>query len=280
MKYKIGILMMLLFVGGCGGTDETKGSEQEAKIDPSEEVIVTFKDENLETLIREELEKPTGDITSLDMQELYYLTINDIGVKNLEGLEYALELREFSIMREEVDSLEPLKNLDKLERLIIRYTEIENLPIEFNKEVNLLHVSIVGTIIEDVSFLEFMTNIDHLTMTDAGIEDISALENLVKVEQLNLRGNKIEDISALSEMHQLRYLNLQGNNVSTIEPLTDLESLYDVVLSYNPVYNLSPLRTLPALGVVVIYLDHEVKHLILDQVYELEKMGIDVSYHR
>ncbi len=240
MKYIVLFLMMILFVAGCGPSEDV---EEETKVDSNEEMVINFPDEKLEELIRGELEKPTGDITSSDMQDLYYLTINEEGVGNIEGLEYASELREFTLMRETVDSLAPLKELTKLERLIIRYSEIENLPIEFSEEVNLNHISTTGTIIEDVSFAEHMTNIEHLTMSDAGINDISAMASLINVEQLNLRGNEIENIDALADMHELEVLNLQGNGVSTIEPLTDLESLYDVVLSYNPIYNLKPLES-------------------------------------
>ncbi len=282
MKLKLGVLILLLFIVGCGcgnGNGE-EVTEEEPAIDRNEEVIVVFEDEILEELIREELEKPEGDITSFDMLDLYFFTINDAGVENLTGLEYALELREFSIQRETVDSLLPLKNLSQLERLSIRYCEIINLPIEFSEEVNLNHVSIVGTIIEDVTFLRYMTNVDHLTMTDAGIEEIAALENLVNVQQLNLRGNDIEDISALANMQSLEVFNIQGNNVQSIDVLSELKALDDLVLSYNPIYNLKPLENLPSLSTLIIYLPHEEKHLIFDQVEMLENQGIRVDYHR
>ncbi len=281
MKYLGFAMLLFMFIGcSCGGSESEKNGITEDRIDPNEEVVVMFVDERLEEIVREELEKPTGDITSIDMQELYFLTINEAGVKNLEGLEYALELREFSLLRETVDSLEPLKHLNQLERLTIRYSEIEQLPIEFSSDVNLNHISITGTIVEDVSFVENMTNLDHMTISDGGIKDISALKNLVNIEQLNFRGNEIEDISSLSEMHNLEILNLQGNQVSTISALSELESLNDVTISYNPVYNLEPLMTLPSLETVIVYLDHEVKHHIFEDVAALKSVGVDVSYHR
>ena len=282
MKLKVfSIIVLSLFIVGCGcGNGQTVEGDDANMIDPNEEVVVIFNDENLEALIREELEIQEGDITSIDMQGLYYLTINDIGVEDLTGLEYAINLLEFTLSRENVESLDPIKNLVNLERIRIAYTEIENLPLTFHEQVNLKQISIVGTIIEDVSFVEGMTNLDHLTMTDAGIKDISAMENLINIEQLNLRGNEIKEIDALSNMNALVYLNLQSNEISTIEPLEGLESLYDVVLSYNYVYNLKPLEDLPSLSEVTIYLNHDVKHLIFDHVSILEEMGIDVSYNR
>ncbi len=277
MKYYLVPLLLVLFVSACG--DDTENDKAE-KIDPSEEVVVTFADQKLENLVRDELERPSGDITSLDMQELYFLTINEAGVTNLTGLEYALELREFTLMRETVDSLEPLQNLSNLERFIVRYSEIKDLPIKFSESVDLKHISTTGTVIEDISFVEHMTNLEHVTMSDAKITDIAVLEQAVNIKQLNFRGNQISNIDALAEMNQLEVLNLQGNEIACIEALTELESLNDVVLSYNPIANIRPLETLPALQTVVVYLPHETKHLIFEQVATLRDMGIDVSYHR
>jgi len=268
------------------GTQETQDAtesttEVEQMVETTDqETIVVFKDEILENHVREELGIPTGDITSTDMLDLYLLSISELGVTDLTGLEYALGLAEFTLARENVKSLEPLKNLASLERFSLRYSEIEELPIEFSKDVNLNHVSIVNTQINDVTFLTHMTNVDHLTMTDAGITDISALENLNNVQQLNIRGNDVKDISSLSGMNNLEILNLQHNNVSDISPLEGLEKLYDLVLSYNPITNLKATESLPSLQTLIVYLDHEVKHVIFDQVKTLENMGIDVEYHR
>ena len=282
----IGLIVVLGYFFLNRNTQEVQDSEENnAEVEKmietnAEEVVVIFEDEILENHIREELGIPTGDITSTDMLELYYITISKLGVTNLTGLEYALELIEFSLLRENVESLEPLKNLNNLERLSLHYNVIENLPIQFSKDVNLNHVSIVNTPIEDASFLSHMTNVEHLTMTDASLEDISSVKNLTNVTQLNVRGNEIKDISALEGKDNLEILNLQSNEVSDVSSLTGLKKLYDLVLSFNPIYNLKPLETLPSLRVLVVHLDHDVKHLIFDQVKVFESAGIEVQYTR
>lgn len=257
--------------------EETEGM---VEMNSSEEVVVIFEDEIFENHIREQLSIPTGDITSTDMLNLYSLSIPELGVTNLTGLEYALALDSFSLSTENIKSLEPLKNLNSLKRLSLRYSTIENLPIEFSEDVNFTSVSIVNTPINDITFLAHMTDINHLTITDAGLTDISPIEGLNNIQQLNLRGNEIKDISALRGRNSIEILNLQHNKVSDVGPLEGLERLYDFVLSYNPAYNLKPLETLPSLETLVIYLEHENKHVIYDQVDVLKNMGIEVEYNR
>ncbi len=262
--------------------DSTQKNEEKAvdRVETNNEVVVIFEDEILENHIREELSIPEDDIMSTDMLDLYSLSISELGVQSLKGLEYALELNSFSLSTENIKSLDPLKNLSSLERFSLRYSTIEDLPIEFSQDVNFTTVSIVNTKINDVNFLSHMTNIDHLTMTDAGITDISPLKNLNNVIQLNLRGNEISDISVLQGKDTLEILNLQHNNVSDVSPLAGLARVHDLVLSFNPAYDLEPLEMMPSLRTLVVHLDSDVRHLIREQVEILEEMDIDVDYSR
>ena len=257
-----------------------KEFEENQSLDTSPDEIVVFEDNNLENLVREELSIFDGDITVADMQNLYSININKAEVVSLGGLEHATELLYFSLLHENVDSLDPIKNLSNLERINISYSTIQDLPIEFSSGVNPNSISIIDTQIGDVSFLAHMTNVEHLTVTDAGIKDISALAGLDNLVRLNLSRNEIGDISVLVGKDKLESLNLQTNQVSDISSLAGLASLSEVTLSYNPVYNLKPLEDLPNLTSVRIYLDHDVKSRIFDQVGELEKAGVQVDYHR
>ncbi len=242
--------------------------------------IVVFEDENLENYIREKLDILSEDIYASDMLDIYDLNINRLGVTSLVGLEYASNLNSFTISYEDIESLKPLRNLVNLKRLSLRYSNIEDLPISFNNNVNLTNVSIVNTAVNDLSFLANMTELVHLTATDANIVNISDINNLSKIKQLNLRGNEIEDISVISEINDLEILNLQKNKVFNVESLTNLKYLDDLVLSFNPIYNISPLININSLNTLVIYLDHDIKHHILNDVKVLEDMGVSVEYNR
>jgi len=280
----VGIVVLGYFFStkDSGKVKETQENnyETEEMVNVNNEVVVIFEDEILENYIREVLMIPSGDINSTDMLEVYDINIKGLGVTNLQGLEYATELYSFSLSRENIKSLEPLKNLTNLAYLTISYSEIEELPIEFEKNENLNNLSIIDTKINDASFLKNMPNLNHLTMTDAGLKDISAIKDLNSIVQLNFHGNEIKDLSALKGKDKLETLTLQSNLISDISPLSELQSLRNLTLSYNPIYNLKPLETLTSLEELTIYLNHDVKHKIFEHVEILEGKGIDVQYHR
>ncbi len=278
MKKPIAIIIMLLLLVGCGSKKESDKANEEIKYDAEE--IIVFEDDKLEAIIRAELEISEADITAADMLEIMYLTIHETGVKNLSGLEHATNLIEFTLFKEEVDSLKPLSNLKKLERITISYSKIDQLPITFSKEVQLNSISVIATIVNDVEFLKEMESLESATFTAAGISDISSLAKAVNLKDLNFRDNEIKSIESLRGKDNLEVIVFQGNKIVDISPLENLQSLYDVTLSYNPVTNLKALETLPRLEEVVIYQNHDVKHLIFDQVDKLIEKGINVSYHR
>ncbi len=68
-----------------------------------EDVVVQFECPELERLVREKLDKPIGDITSIDMLELYDIRPNGEKISSLVGLEYAENLSDFGILRNEIE---------------------------------------------------------------------------------------------------------------------------------------------------------------------------------
>ena len=84
----------------------------------------------------------------------------------------------------------------------------------------------------------------HLTLEGNLIEDISPLAGLVSLTSLDLGGNKIDDISPLAGLVSLTSLGLSENGLRNISPLEDLASLTSLDLSGNGLRNISPLDDL------------------------------------
>jgi len=293
-KWMVALLLIVFILTSCSNNSDSSNDnasienqeETEVSIDSSDEVVesevvVTFDCPELERLVRSELNKETGDILSTDMMNLYYIRPNGDNVKSLKGLEYAKNLTDFGILRNEIEleSLEPISNLTSLTRINVSYTTVKE-PVTFGKLDQVTYFALIDTNISDVSYLSEFKSLEHLTLTNNGIETIDALSSLENLTQLNISRNNISSLEALRGKDKIESLNIQGNNVSDIEPLEDLLSLQTATLSYNPITNLKPLESLPKLVELTIYQDHDVKHLIFDQIHLLENKGITVEYHR
>lgn len=96
--------------------------------------------------------------------------------------------------------------------------------------------------IEDLSGLEYFTNLKYLDLGENNIEDIDALEDLTKLETLKLDHNLIEDITPLKNLTNLKYLDLKSNYISDIWPLKYLNKLETLYLDDNPIDDYSPVR--------------------------------------
>jgi len=53
---------------------------------------VTFHDQNLEVAIREAIDKPESEITVTDLRNLFFLHASRMGINDLTGLEYCINL--------------------------------------------------------------------------------------------------------------------------------------------------------------------------------------------
>jgi len=100
----------------------------------------------------------------------------------------------------------------------------------------------------NVIVLEGMQFVSNLTALDFSsnllIEDISPLSRLIDLQQLRLSVNNIHDISPLSELYELRVLELTSNYIYDLSPLVELVKLNSLNLRHNQVSVLGALTGL------------------------------------
>ena len=101
--------------------------------------------------------------------------------------------------------------------------------------------------INDLTGLEFATNLDHLRLENNLISNLSPLAELIKLNNLKLARNLISDISPLARLINLDWLGLAHNSISDISPLAGLIKLGGIKISDNLVSDLSPLSGLISL---------------------------------
>jgi len=214
---------------------------------------VNIPDPNLAAVIRRTLGKEKGEvITQADMEKLTSLDAQDWSIRNIAGLEYAINLIELQLQgggtgkREndnQISDLTPLANLSKLEVLYLYHNQISDISPLANL-TNLIKLDIGLNLISDLSPLANLTKLTELNAEWNKISDLSPLANLTKLTELNAQNNQISDLSPLANLTKLIFLNALDNQISDLSALAGLTKLTSLYLSYNLISDITPLAKL------------------------------------
>ena len=234
--------------GNTSETDKPKGQENS---DKDEEVVIY--DPILKKLINKNLSSERADdqkITKKELESLKELSLRDEegkniltttslkdtpefkfiqthGIKNLLGLENAVNLEKLDLNENEISDLSPIAKLNKLTKLSLIRNRISDLQ-PLSELTNLEYLDLYANKIEDISPLAKLTNLKHLDLHNnndqtgdpvhptisGGIKDISVVKNLTKLEMLSLGSNNISDITPIKNLTNIKDLVLGGNHIS------------------------------------------------------------------
>ncbi len=133
-----------------------------------------------------------------------------------------------------------------LTRLEARDKVIENLTgLEF--ATNLRGLLLDDNLISDISPVANLTSLGTLWLPNNLISDISPLVNLTEIWQMSLGYNQISDISGLANMTRLEWLQIQKNTISDVSVLSNLTSLKEIIVRNNLISDVSALSNLTSL---------------------------------
>jgi hypothetical protein len=241
----------------------------------SNDQAISIPDANLQKAIRDALGKATGDLTCLDMAlltELDNTVATEKGISSLEGLEFAINLRDAQLGENAITSAAPLKDLKKLEWLNLNNNQISNLtPFQNLTSLRGLFLSGTSNAYTDISPLAALT---QLEMLDIGGHDLGNIDlladfnNLTRLwtwgnalenedmtvlegkalDTLNLDGNTVSDLAFLSNFPDLVEFNGAANGISDISPLKDLTKLEQLEIEENDIADITPLVENTGLG--------------------------------
>ena len=227
--------------------------------------VIVFPDPNLESVIREAIGKPTGDIHDSDLAGLTHLEASHESITNLQGIEHCLALSRLSLELNEISDISPLAGLASLTTLSLNFNEINDItPLAgltslttlslFSNQISdigvlagmtsLQHLSLSGNRISSISPLAGLTSLITLSLSSNQISDITPLAALPRIWSLDLDGNQISDIGVLAGMTSLQHLSLRGNRISSISPLAGLANLTSLLLDDNRIRDISPIAGL------------------------------------
>ncbi len=230
---------------------------------------VEIPDEIAEEFIREELDKPEGELTCEDLANLREFSVVDgnlefIPLESIEGLQYAVNLESFAVMDGaqslELDLLtglpkltdvffgpyditnEDLRALGRIETLTRLYLRTGDNVLDFDPEE-------VGSKATDISPLANLTNLEVLGLEwFQELSDISPLEGLAGLRELTINYTDVRDLSPLQNLTNLERLELSSNEIGDLSGLENLASLQYLELTSNQITDLSPLVDNSGLG--------------------------------
>ena len=221
---------------------------------------VHIPDSSLRHAIANKLGIPQGvDITRVDMERLIEFHVDEQGVRDLRGMETAVNLRVLSITVNPISDLNPIAKLTRLEFLGMwglrgaDITPLANL-------ANLRGLDIAVCDISDISPLSRLTNLTFLNARKNRIADLTPLANLANLVDLYLNDNRIIDIAPLANLTNLVNLHLNDNRIIDLTPLANLTNLVQLRLSTNMIRDVSPLSGLSLLEFLEIQRNEIVNH--------------------
>jgi len=105
-----------------------------------------------------------------------------------------------------------------------------------------------GTVIKDLSGIEYFINLETLSLQFHAVTDITPLAGLTNLHSLGLGGNPVADITPLSGLTELWSLTLFNCQAEDYSPLANLVNLGTLLLEYSTITDLTPISGLTNLG--------------------------------
>jgi internalin A len=185
----------------------------------------------IEAAIRQEIKKPTGELTKADLTKLVSLKVHRSTITNLDALEGLVNIKVLDLFgNSDLRDITALRGLKNLERLTLYYpypgskalkdiTAIQGLTKL--KSLNLQRC----TNVSDVSALKGLTNLKSLNLSHTNISDVSALKDLKNIEVLDIGYTKVNDVSALKDLKNLKRLTMWSTKVKDISAFKNLNKL-------------------------------------------------------
>ena len=224
-------------------------SETEAQADNTQSDSVVFADSNLESVVRQVLDRPHGRLTAEDVASLTLLKAEGKNIQSLAGLQHFTNLKWLNLMENQIADVGPLAGLTKLKSLNLKHNQIADIgPLAGLTKLQTLNLK--GNQIADLGPLANLTKLKSLNLDKNNpIRDLGPLAGLTNLQTLHL-GRKIKNVGPLAGLTNLDLLNIANNRIKSLAPLvanTGLSEGDEVHLTGNPLSDNAINKHIPAL---------------------------------
>ena len=185
--------------GGTSGQAEGRTQARGGIVLP-QSAATWMPDANLRSAIRDALGiADDKDFTQEQVATLTELTVKNVQISNITGLEHAINLTRLNLADNQISNLKPLSGL-----------------------TNLTHLWLEGNDIINIKTLKDLTNLTFLVLKVNNISNIRPLKNLTELTKMWLSRNEISDVSPLKGLVKLQRLHLANNPILDTSPLYSL----------------------------------------------------------
>jgi hypothetical protein len=233
---------------------------------------VYFPDAKLKAALEDELW--ISNPTPYNLLGLTSLNASAMGITDLTGLEYALNLQTLVLSYNHIHDISPLSGLSSLQTLDMNNNAIKDLSaLSGLNSLECLNIHNNG--FHDISPLSGLSHLQTLILYQNQISDISPLSGLSHLQTLYLSNNRISDISVLSGLTSLQTLWLDNNLLSDLSALASLSHLQELDLHENMISDISVLSALSDLQSLDLSSNQIVELSVLAGLSSLQTLQLD-----
>ena len=189
--------------------------------------------EIVEAAIREELEKPIGKLTKMDLEKVTVLRLRNKNLTDLKGLEKLTRLTVLSLTGNQLTSVKGLEKLTQFKELYLSKNQLTDV-MDLEKLTKLQKLGLRGNRLTDVKGLEKLTQLRRLSLHGNQLTSVKGLEKLTQLEELWLGGNQLTDVKGLEKLDQLKTLEVSKNKLTDLKGLEKLTQLTSLNLFDKP----------------------------------------------
>ena len=222
---------------------------------------VTIPDSGLEAAIRDQLNKPTGDLTITDLESLSSLDASSRGIRQIDGLEAARNLRILNLMDNRLVELTLDEGLSGLASLNMDDNLLTTVALPVTMQ-DLTQLSILRNNMESITLPEEADKLTHLSLAANHLTEVALPGNLGNLQSLSLRENQLVRLVMPKIMNSLTSLDLVGNQLTSLTLPREMHSITRLSLTLNKLTTLTLPENLDALQTLGLR-DNQLEALVL-----------------
>lgn len=184
---------------------------------------------------------PVYDLPQLKLFSLSYLRSGYTTIKNINAIQYAVQLEKLVLKYLNINNFTPVSNLKKLKHLEIVYQGIDH-PVDISPlyPLNELETLILeGTPVQHIRPLVNLKKLKHLNIQYTHLKNIEGLENCKSLTHIYMGHNpNITDIQYLASLPYLEHLELSNTAVKDISPVIHAKDLKCLEIVNTPIQNI------------------------------------------